>query len=178
MRFTFEASLPVLARTPGVVRAMLSGLPDTWTTPNYGPNTWSAKEIVAHLIFGERTDWIPRLRIALQHRESRPFDPFDRAGHKDILQSHTLAELLALFERERAASLEALSATKLTEADLDRTARHPALGVVTIRNLLAAWVVHDLNHLAQIAKAMAFQFKHETGPWEQYLSVLAPPNPR
>lgn len=177
MEFGLDTALTVLSRTPRVVRALLEGLPDAWTTPAYGPGTWSAKEIVAHLIFGERTDWIPRARVILQHGPARPFDPFDRAGHWDIL-AKPLAELLTLFETERAASLSALRSLNLAEADLDRAGLHPALGPATLSNLLAAWVVHDLNHIAQICKAMAHQYKDAVGPWQAYLSILAPPNPR
>ncbi len=177
MKLTFDSATPVLSRTPGVVQSLLTDLPDAWTTPDYGPGTWSAKEIVAHLIFGERTDWIPRARIILQHGPARPFDPFDRAGHKDLL-AKPLAELLTLFETERAASLSALRAMNLTQTDLDRPGLHPALGPVTLSNLLAAWVVHDLNHIAQVCKAMASQYKQAVGPWQAYLSILAPPNPR
>lgn len=170
--------LPVLRRTPGVLRLLLSDLDGAWTDAPYGQDTWSAKEVVAHLIHGERTDWIPRARHILDHGDTSPFDAFDRAGHKPLVASHSLAQLLNLFERERAASLTALDTMRLTPADLSRRGRHPALGAVTLGNLLATWAVHDLNHLAQISKAMAFQMKHDVGAWEQYLSVLAPPSPR
>lgn len=156
---------------------MLEGLGPEWTDRDYGTGTWHAREVVAHLIFGERTDWLPRLRHILKHGDRSPFDPFDRAGHAPLL-SHSLAELLDLFERERADGLRELAALKLTEADLSRAGRHPALGGITVGNLLATWVVHDLNHIAQISKAMAYQFKTQAGPWERYLSILSPPNPR
>lgn len=169
--------IATLERTPRAARAVLDGLPDETARAPYGPGTWSAGEVVAHLIFGERTDWIPRLRIVLAHGESRPFDPFDRAGHADLFRRHTTGELLAIFERERADSLAALRALG-PAADPDRRGRHPALGTVTLRNLLAAWAVHDLNHLAQMCKALAFQQKTDVGPWEAYLSILSPPNPR
>ena len=178
MKLDLDQSTALLLRTPRVLRELLAGLADAWTTPDYGPGTWSAKEIVAHYIFGERTDWVPRLRIILEHGEARRFEPFDRSGHKELLARHTLAELLAIFERERAEGLAALRAAGLTHGDLARAGTHPALGRVTLGNLLAAWVVHDLNHIAQIAKALAYQYKAEVGPWEAYLSILAPPNPR
>jgi hypothetical protein len=178
MDFDLPTARAMLARTPATLRAMLAGLDERWTEPDYGPDTWSAREVVAHLIFGEQTDWIPRARILLAHAEARPFDSFDRAGHKPLMIGATVADLLDLFERERASSLRALDALALTPADLQRRACHPALGTVTLANLLATWVVHDLNHLAQIAKAMAFQYAPQVGPWERYLSVLAPPNPR
>jgi hypothetical protein len=133
---------------------------------------------MAHLVFNERTDWIPRLELILKHGETKPFDRFDRAGHKDLLAKHTLGTLLDLFARERAGSLSRLCAKTLTPRDLDRRGTHPALGSVTLGNLLAAWVVHDLNHIAQVCKALAYQYKGEVGAWESYLSILSPPNPR
>ncbi len=178
MKPALQDAIAILSRTPAVLRAILSGLPDDWTLPDYGPGTWSAKEIVAHLVFNDQTDWIPRLRIILDHGQTRAFDPFDRAGHTPLLPGHTLAQLLDLFDRERSGGLAALRAMNLQDPDLARRGLHPALGPVTISNLLAAWVVHDLNHTAQIAKALAFQYKPEVGPWEAYLSILAAPNPR
>lgn len=175
---TIEEAERLLRRTPAVVRTLLSGLPERWTTPNYGPGTWSAKEIVAHLVFGEQTDWVPRARVILQHGTSRPFDPFDRAGHASLVERHTLSELLDLFERERGASLAAIVSMSLDDECLKREGRHPALGTVVLGNLIAAWVIHDLNHIAQISKALAYQWKPHVGPWEKYLSILAPPNPR
>jgi hypothetical protein len=181
MRFDLEHAATVLSRTPTIVRGLLGGLPADWVDRPYGPppqNTWTAKEVVAHLVFGERTDWLPRLRIILEYGESKPFDRFDRSGHSEMHQSSTLAQLLDLFDAERRKSLIALRSLRLTEADLAKRGRHPALGVVTVENLLATWVVHDLNHIAQICKAMAWQHETEVGPWERYLSILAPPNPR
>ena len=168
----------LLRRTPAVVRALLLGLPESWTTSNYGPGTWSAKEIVAHLVFGERTDWVPRAKIMLEHGTTRAFDAFDRAGHAPLVERHTLTELLDLFERERGASLASFGSLCASTGALDTVGLHPALGRVTVANLLATWVVHDLNHIAQTSKALAFQWKPHVGPWEAYLSVLAPPNPR
>lgn len=169
--------MAVLERTPRVLRALLTSAPTELVERPYGPNTWTAREVVAHLIFGEQTDWIPRLTHIMAHCESSPFSSFDRAGHKHLL-ALSLDELLDSFESHRRESLAALRARSLSAADLARTGRHPALGVVTIGQLLATWVVHDLNHIAQVCKAMAFQFKGEVGPWEQYLSILAPPAPR
>ena len=168
----------ILTRTPEVLRALLTDLDPALAERNYGPDTWSAKEIVAHLIHAERTDWIPRARHIFEHGDTTPFPPFDRDGHAPLVRAPTLAELLDLFARERAAGLRDLEAMNLTAADLARPGRHPALGSVTLGNLLATWAVHDLNHIAQISKAIAYQFKPAVGPWEQYLSVLAPPNPR
>ncbi len=178
MQFELNHALDVLSRTPGVLRTLLAGLPADWTERPYGPNTWSAKEVLAHLVYGERTDWIPRLQIILEHGDEKPFEPFDRTGHADLLASNTLGQLLDLFERERADGLATLRGLNLGPADFERRGRHPALGAVTLGNLLATWVVHDLNHIAQACKATAHQYREAVGPWEQYLSILSPPNPR
>lgn len=178
MHFALNDAVRMLSRTPGVLQALLADLPEAWTTPDYGPGTWSAREIVAHLIYGERTDWVPRLRLILSPGGPHTFEPFDRAGHKGLLASHGLAELLKVFEVARAESLASVRARGLSEGDLARTARHPALGEASASQLLSAWVVHDLNHIAQICKAMAFQYCEAVGPWEAYLSILSPPNPR
>lgn len=178
MPTTLSAIRPILERTPAVLRALLSGLDATWVQRPYGPNTWSAHEVVAHLIFAERTDWLPRARHILAHGNASPFPPFDRAGHAGLAREHATEELIDLFARERAEGLAALDALRLTEADLARSGLHPALGPVTLGNLLATWAVHDLNHIAQISKALAFQQREAVGAWANYLSVLAPPNPR
>lgn len=175
--FNLDQAIAALERTPRVLHALLNGAPSESVDRPYGPGTWTAREVVAHMIFGEQTDWIPRLTHILEHGESSPFSSFDRAGHKPLL-GFALAELLDSFDSHRRDSLVALRARRLSKADLDRTGRHPALGAVTVSQLLATWVVHDLNHIAQICKAMAFQLKNEVGPWEQYLSILAPPAPR
>ncbi|GMU37536.1 MAG: hypothetical protein AMXMBFR22_17270 [Phycisphaerae bacterium] len=176
--FNLDRDIVILARTPRVLRSLLDGLPDAWTRANYGPGTWSPHEVVAHLIFGERTDWLPRARRILEFGESVPFDPFDRNGHADLARRHTTAELLDLFEEERRAGLNALQALPLTPENLARRGRHPALGPATLAQLLCTWVVHDLNHIAQVCKGLAYQHRVEVGPWEAYLSILAPPNPR
>lgn len=168
----------MLERTPRVLRALLSGLPDGWVLPGYGPGTWSAKEVVAHLVFCERTDWVPRMRVIVEHGRDRAFDPFDRAGHVPLLADHSLADLLEVFERERVGTLAAAEGMCKDPAAMALVGRHPALGEVTPGNLLAAWVIHDLNHVAQIGKALAYQWKPFVGPWERYLSILSAPNPR
>ncbi|MBX3408056.1 MAG: DinB family protein [Phycisphaeraceae bacterium] len=177
MTFDLPHALAALDRTPRVLRVLLTTAPAGMIDRPYGPETWTAREVVAHLIFGEQTDWMPRLAHILAHGESEPFGSFDRAGHKHLL-TLSLDELLDSFESHRRESLAALRACNLAAADLARTGRHPALGVVTVSQLLATWVVHDLNHIAQVCKAMAFQLREDVGPWEQYLSILAPPAPR
>lgn len=169
--------MDVLERTPRVLRALMTGAPAHLVDRPYGPDTWTAREVVAHLIFGEQTDWLPRLTHILAKGEAEPFSSFDRAGHKSLLRL-SLEELLESFESHRRESLGSLRALNLGAAELARMGRHPALGRVTVANLLATWVVHDLNHIAQVCKAMAFQFSSEVGPWEEYLSILAPPTPR
>jgi DinB superfamily len=183
MRFSLSDSLPILQRTPSVVRALLQFLPETWTHHNYGTNpdgspTWSAHEIVTHLIFGDQTDWLPRAKHILQHADATPFDPFDRLGHRTIMQGKPLHRLLDEFDHVRRDALAGLHALNLTDADMSRPGLHPTLGTVTLGNLLAMWVVHDLNHIAQMNKAMAYQYKSAVGPWEAYASILAPPAPR
>jgi hypothetical protein len=188
-------TIEVCSRTPGAFRAILGGLGPDWTQRDYGPmplrtsaaqadpdsvggaRTWSAHEIMAHMVFNERTDWVPRIRWVMEHGASRAFVRFDMIGHRPLLARHTLGELLEIFERERGESLAALRAMGLTAQDLDRPGLHPALGPVKLRHLLGGWIVHDLNHIAQVCKAVAFQAKEETGPWEAYMSILSPPNP-
>ena len=178
MQFSLDDAMVMLERTPRTLRVMLNDLPERWTHANYGPDTWSPHQIVGHLIFGELTDWIPRARRILEHGENKAFDPFDRAGHEPLIKGRTMTGLLDEFETRRAESLEALRTMRPTETDLDRVGRHPALGPATLRNLLAAWVVHDLNHIHQVAKALAHQYGDEAGPWKAYLSILSPPAPR
>jgi hypothetical protein len=177
VKFDLDGTGQILARTPPVIRTLLDGLPDELVRANYGPNTWSPHEVVGHLIHGEKTDWMPRLRLIMQGQEST-FEPFDRNGHKTICREKTTSELLSLFASLREANLAELRSLKLSDTDSERRGRHPALGPVTLGQLLATWVVHDLNHTAQIAKALAYQHRQEVGPWEAYLSILAPPAPR
>lgn len=176
--FDLAEARSVLARTPSVVRAMVTGLPDKWAKAHYGPDTWTPREIVGHLIFGEMTDWIPRARHILKHADTRPFAPFDRTGHRSIVANRTIESLAEEFAIRREERLRELDAIDLDDTLLDIPGLHPALGPVTLRQLIAAWAVHDLNHIAQLAKALAFQYQEHVGPWEAYLSILAPPNPR
>jgi hypothetical protein len=183
MHFDFATALPILERTPRVLRAALENLSSEWTDHSYGTNpdgspTWSARDIVAHFIHTERTDWMVRVRHILQHGDSLPLPPFDRHGHASIMGNHTIITLLDIFADERASNLIELRALNLTLRDLATPGTHPALGPVTLRQLLATWVVHDLNHSAQICKAMAYQYHTEVGVWSQYLSILSPPAPR
>lgn len=165
-------SIAILERTPAVLRAQLDGLPERWTVCNEGPNTWCAYDVVGHLIHGERADWIPRMRVVLEHGATRAFDPFDRFAQERESVGKSLADLLDEFARLRRGSIAELRAAELTNADFDRRGLHPALGEVTLGNLIATWVVHDLGHIAQIARVMAKHYAGEVGPWREYLPVL------
>lgn len=169
---TVEEATQVLARTPSALRALLSGLSEPWTTANEGPKTFSPKDVVGHLIFGEETDWIPRMRIILEHGPGRPFPPFDRFGFEARHGDLPLAARLDLFERLREESLSTLAGFSLTDEDLKRPGRHPELGDVTLGQLLATWVAHDLNHLWQVVRVMAGRYTDEVGPWRAYLRIL------
>jgi hypothetical protein len=172
MRFDLSLGRQVLERTPATLGALLDGLDESWTTSAEGPDTWSPHLVMAHLINGERTDWIPRVRVFLARDPTRGFAPFDREGLFDEARGMPLAELLRIFEVERAQSLDALDSFQLTPAELALTARHPELGMVTLRQHLATWVAHDLGHIVQITRTMARQYRDEVGPWRRYLSAL------
>ncbi len=172
MEHNLEHTISLLARTPAALNALLRDLPETWTIRNEGENTWSAFDIVGHLIHGELTDWIPRARMILELGETRAFEPFDRWAQERESQGKSLAQLLDDFARLRSENLNALRALNLQPADLKRRGRHPALGVVTLSELLATWAVHDLTHLHQISRVMAHQYQDGVGPWSAYLGVL------
>jgi hypothetical protein len=172
LEFRFDEAVPVLRRTPGVLRALLQGLPDGWTTANEGAGTWSAYDVVGHLIHGERTDWIPRVEHILQHGDAVPFPPFDREAMFAASKGRALDELIETFDQLRRESVARLLALDLTDADLSRRGRHPEFGVVTLGQHLATWVAHDLSHVSQVVRVMARQYTTAVGPWRAYLSVL------
>ncbi|MEO8634689.1 MAG: DinB family protein [Gemmatimonadales bacterium] len=172
MPFDLALSAQVLARTPGTLHALLDGLPDRWTRAVEGPDTFSPFDVVGHLIDGEETDWIPRSRIILALGPDPVFQPYDRFRHRARNAGRTLPSLLEEFTQLRGANLAMLRSWHLTPATLDLRGIHPSLGPVTLRHLLSTWVVHDLGHLAQIARVMAKQLRHEVGPWEPFLPVL------
>jgi hypothetical protein len=172
MRYDLASSMDVLRRTPATLRALLDGLGDSWTRSNEGPDTFSPFDVVGHLIDGEETDWMPRARIILSRDSEAAFAPYDRFRHYARNRDRTLVSLLDEFARLRAANLERLASWNLGDAELDLRARHPSLGPVTLRQLLATWVAHDLGHIAQVARVMAKQYREEVGPWVQYLPVL------
>lgn len=172
MRFDLEHAAEILSRTPDVLRTMLGGLPAEWVSGNEGGQTWSPFDVVGHLIHGERTDWIPRARIILRSAEPETFETFDRFAQFEESRGKSLGELLDTFAELRSESLRALRELNVTESDLGRRGKHPELGEVTLEELLATWVVHDLDHIAQIARTMAKQYREAVGPWAAYLSVL------
>jgi len=174
MQFRLEDAIPVLRRTPSVLRELLQGLPPSWIDATEGPSTWSPFDVVGHLIHGERTDWMPRVEHILRHGDAVTFTPFDRHAMFEISKGRTLDELLDEFAGLRRENLVTLDALRLTEADLDRRGRHPEFGVVTMRQHLATWVAHDLGHISQVVRVMARQYTDAVGPWTAYLSILRP----
>jgi hypothetical protein len=170
--FVMEEAVAILARTPGTLDAMLRGLSDGWIAAHEGESTWSPFDVVGHLIHGERTDWMPRAKIILEHGESRVFDKFDRFAQFAASEGRTVASLLDDFAVLRRDNLRELTSLRVTEADLDRRGRHPELGVVTLRQLLATWVAHDLDHIVQISRVLARQYSSEVGPWTAYLRII------
>jgi DinB superfamily len=170
--FSLAEAIAVLTRTPATVDALLRGLSNTWVRGNEGKNTWSPFDIVGHLIFGERTDWMPRVRMILENGEGRAFDPFDRFAQFQESQGKSLEQLLDDFAQLRRENLAALQALNLKREDMARRGRHPALGVVTLSELLATWAIHDLTHVHQLSRVMAYQYREAVGPWIAYLGVL------
>jgi len=172
VEFSLAGVIAVLTRTPPTLNALLSGLPSIWVGRNEGKDTWSAFDILGHLIFLERTQWMQRVRIVLETGEARPFDPVDRFAQLRENQAKSIEERLDDFARLRRDNLAALQALDLQPGDLARLGSHPALGVVTLSEVLATWAVHDLNHLHQISRVMAHQYRDSVGPWKAYMGVL------
>jgi hypothetical protein len=172
VKFDLPETLDILRRTPVVIDTLLRGTSGSWHAINEGPDTWSAYDVVGHLIHGEETDWVPRVRIILEHGEDRPFEPFDRFAQLSRFAGRPLDHLLDRFAELRRANLETVRDWHLTDLQLAQKGRHPELGPVNLRELLATWAVHDLNHIAQIARVMAKRYTDEVGVWRAYLSVL------
>lgn len=172
MEFQLEPAIEVLGRTPLTLNALLRDVSDPWIMQNEGPETWSPYDVVGHLIHGEQTDWIPRAKLILEYGESRPFEPFDRVAMFEKSKGKLIAELLDTFTQLREQSLRELESLNLTPELLEKRGQHPGLGVVTLKQLLSAWVVHDLGHIKQIVRVMAKQYRMEVGPWTAYLSIL------
>jgi hypothetical protein len=172
MEFDLDLSRDMLRRTPATLAALLEATPDAWARATEGVDTFSPFDVVGHLIDGEETDWIPRARIILARKPDPRFEPYDRFRHRSRNATRSLGSLLAEFARLRAANLELLDSWRLTATELDLPGEHPSLGRVTLRQLLATWVVHDLGHVAQVARVMAKQYREAVGPWLQFLPVL------
>lgn len=170
--FTIAEGTAILARTPAALDALLRGLPEGWIAAHEGGTTWSPFDVVGHLIHGEHTDWIPRAKIIIEHGEARAFEPFDRLAQNDASKGRSLDNLLDEFAEVRRASLRELESLHLTPADLERRGRHPELGVVTLGQLLATWVAHDLDHVMQISRVMGRQYTDAVGPWKAYLKIV------
>ena len=172
MSFDLDQTLDLLDRTPGVLDGLLRRTDPAWHAVNEGADTWSAYDVVGHLIHGEETDWVPRARIILEHGSSRAFEPFDRFAQFRRFAGWALDQLLERFAELRRDNLAIVRGWRLTEAQLDLSGRHPELGAVDLRQLLATWAVHDLNHLAQVSRVMAKRYTDDVGVWRAYLSIL------
>ena len=172
MQFDIEQATSILSRTPSVFDALLRDLPDPWVASNEGENTWSPFDVVGHLVHCEKADWIPRTRLILEKGESQVFEPLDRFAQFAATRGKALVELLNEFAVLRSANLSTLGEFELSASDLRRTGRHPDFGVVTLSQLLATWVVHDLGHIAQTTRVMAKQYADQVGPWAEYVPVL------
>jgi hypothetical protein len=172
MQLKLSEATQILQQTPATLTAMVAGIPDTWLKATEGGGTWSCYDVVGHLIHGELTDWIPRVRIILEHGESQAFEPFDRFAQFREDQSRPIGALLDQVAFLRAENLAVLQSLNLTASDLSRRGTHPELGVVTLGHLISSWVVHDQSHIAQIARITARQYAHAVGPWQAYMSIL------
>ena len=172
MDFELPNAIEILRRTPATLDSLLRDLPEPWLVQNEGPETWSPYDVIGHLIHGEETDWIPRAKIILEHGETRAFEPFDRVAMFEESKAKSITELLDSFAELRAQNLRDLEAMNLTPELLDKRGRHPELGVVTLKQLLSTWVVHDLGHVRQVVRVMSKQYREAVGPWTAYLSIL------
>ena len=172
IEFSVEKSIAILERTPFVVEMLLRDLPDDWTMNNEGESTWSPYDIVGHYIHGEKTDWIPRMKIILSDGLNKKFEPFDRFAQFKESQAQTLSALMVEFKLRRKTNIEILRSLNIADEQLAQTGIHPVFGEVTLKQLLATWVAHDLNHIGQIVRVMAKQYTQEVGPWFEFLGIL------
>src|SRR5688572_6468075 len=169
MKFNIRSVIQILERTPSVVEAMLRNVDNGWVLQNEGGETWSPFDIIGHYIHGEKTDWIPRMKIILSDDVDKHFIPFDRFAQFSDSKTKTIDELLDEFKRLRSENLAQLKEVEFTEELLNLTGVHPKFGTVTLKQLLASWVVHDLTHIYQISRVMAKQYENEVGPWKEFL---------
>jgi hypothetical protein len=172
MKYSLGKACEILERTPAVLKTLPGNLHEDWIMNNEGPGTFSPYDVIGHLIHGEKTDWTTRAKIILEFGITRPFEPYDRFAQYEESRGKSLSQLLDEFEKVRKQNIIWLKSLNLSEADLDKKGMHPKLGEVTLRNLLATWVVHDLTHLAQITRVMAKQYKEEMGPWPEFFRIL------
>ncbi len=172
MAHNLDDTFALLSRTPAALDALLRGLPETWTHRHHGEKTWNAFEIVGHLIHQEQDNWMPRAKMIREKGESGTFAPIDRAAHARITTGKSLPQLLDEFARARAANIKEVRSWNLTARYLEKRGTHPALGSVTLSQLLATWAAHDLTHLHQLSRVMAHQYREQVGPWIKYLGVL------
>ena len=172
MEFNLEKSIEILERTPQTILTLLSGLSEDWIHKNEGPDTWSPYDITGHLIYGEKTDWIPRVKIILGHSEIKSFKPFNRFAQFTESKGKSISELLSEFKTLRFENIQTLKSLNIDQNKLKLKGIHPEFGEVTLQQLLSTWVVHDLGHIAQISRVMAKQYKAEAGPWKAYLGIL------
>ncbi len=172
MPHNLDDTIALLVRTPATFNSLLRDLPESWTHRNEGDGTFTAYDVVGHLIYADREDWLPRARRILEHGEAKPFDAFDRMGHVKQSTGKSLNQLLDEFETARAEAIDQLRALNLRAEDMRRRGRHPALGSVTMSELLATWAGHDLTHLHQVSRIMAHQYREAVGPFAEYLGVM------
>ncbi len=172
MNISVPDAINLLTRTPKVLEDLLLGIPDELLYANEGNDSWSPYDVVGHLIHGEKTDWIPRMKICLSNDDNKTFTPFDRFAQFEDSKGKSLPELLEEFRRLREENIITLQNFQLTAEDFKRTAIHPAFGTVTLQQLLATWVVHDQNHIYQITRTISHQYREETGPWRAYLRII------
>ena len=172
MKYSLEKSYEILERTPDVLQSLLAGLSDDWLLHNEGPETFSPYDVIGHLVHGEKTDWVVRTKMILEFGNAQTFERYDRFAQYEESKDKSLQQLLDEFAAIRKENMSWFRSLNLTEDDLDRKGMHPVLGDVTLKNLLATWVVHDLTHIAQITRVMAKQYKEEMGPWQEFFRIL------
>lgn len=172
MNLDLDHGLELLERTPGTLESLLTGLSAEWLAADEGPDTWNPWDVVAHLADLERADWLPRVKIVLEHGRGRMFDPVKRGAFRVRMKGRPVESLLEEFASLRRDNMETLRALDLRSDQLALHGAHPTLGDVTLSQLLAAWVVHDLTHIAQIVRVMAKRYDAAVGPWKEYLTVL------
>ena len=172
IKFNLEEAISILAKTPEVLSSQLTGFSEGWLENNEGGSSWNPKQVLGHLVFGEETDWLPRTKLILEYGTKKEFTPFDRFAQDRLFVNKSIKDLLSLFSEKRKQNLEELKRLNITNTDLQKKGRHPEFGDITLQQMLSAWVVHDLGHIAQINRVLAKNFKEEIGPWKKYLTIV------